>query len=67
MQAATSEWPLFIRAMFQNRAASDLVTPHAVAVAKGEADSLPEELADLFTMELVTLPDGTTRWILDFA
>lgn len=58
---------LIIKAMFRSREAEDMVTPHVYAILNGVTDSLPEELADLFTVEIVTRPSGSKYAVLDFA
>lgn len=57
---------LVINAKFANRETMDFVAKAATeAVLKGEA--LPEDLRNLFTLEIVTRPSGSRYGVLDFA
>ena len=57
---------LVIKALINNREMLDFVSNAAnEAVSKG--GSLPEELADLFTLKVVTRPSGSKYGVLDFA
>ena len=57
---------LIIKAAFNSRDASDFVSKAAnEAIKNGTA--LPEEFADLFTLEIITRPSGSKYGVLDFA
>ena len=57
---------LIVKALINNREMSDFACKAAnEAVANG--GSLPEELADLFTLEVVTRPSGSKYGVLNFA
>jgi hypothetical protein len=57
---------LYVKAIINNRESNDFVCKAAnEAVSTGS--SLPEELADLFTLEIVTRPSGSKYGVLDFA
>lgn len=57
---------LIIKAAFDYREASDFVAKAAIEAVKTGA-GLPEEFADLFTLEIVTRPSGSKYGVLDFA
>jgi len=57
---------LIIKAVFASREASDFVAKAAIEAVKTGA-GLPEEFADLFTLEVVTRPSGSKYGVLDFA
>jgi hypothetical protein len=57
---------LIVKALINTREMMDFVTKAAnEAVSSG--GSLPEELADIFTLEIVTRPSGSKYGVLDFA
>ena len=57
---------LIVNAIFPDRASSDFVTAHAIESVK-TGSPLPDELADLFVLEIHTRPSGSKYGILDFA
>lgn len=57
---------LIIKAIFADREASDFVAKAAREAVETGA-GLPEEFADLFTLEVVTRPSGSKYGVLDFA
>jgi hypothetical protein len=57
---------LIIKAVFASREASDFAANAAIEAVK-TGDGLPEELADIFTLEVVTRPSGSKYGVLDFA
>ena len=57
---------LFVRAIFPDREYYEFVRKYAIeSVDTGLP--LPEELADLFVLEIHTRPSGTKYGVLDFA
>lgn len=57
---------LIVKAIFPDRASSDFVTTHAINSVR-TGFPFPEELADLFTLEIHTRPSGSKYGVLDFA
>lgn len=57
---------LIIKAAFNSRDASDFVSKAAYEAIKNDT-ALPEEFADLFTLEIITRPSGSKYGVLDFA
>lgn len=57
---------LFVKARIDSRELNDFVCKFA-AVAVESGESLPDELADLFTLEIITRPSGSKYGVLDFA
>jgi hypothetical protein len=57
---------LIIKARIDSREMNDFVSKFAIA-AVDSGESLPEELADLFTLEVFTRPSGSKYGVLDFA
>lgn len=57
---------LIVKALINNREMNDFACKAAnEAVANG--CSLPEELSDIFTLEIITRPSGSKYGVLDFA
>ena len=57
---------LIVKALIDTREMMDFVSKHANAAVDGDG-FLPEELADLFTLEIVTRPSGSKYGVLNFA
>jgi hypothetical protein len=61
-ETVTLHW----KARIDSRESSDFVASIAYKVLKGEIPGVPEELEDLFTMEIVTRPSGSRYVVVDF-
>lgn len=57
---------LIVKALINDREMNEFVCK-AANEAVSNVGSLPEELADLFTLEIVTRPSGSKYGVLDFA
>lgn len=57
---------LIVKAKIDSREMMDFVSNAAREAVKNNT-SMPEELADLFSLEIVTRPSGSKYGVLDFA
>ena len=56
-----------MNAVINSREMCNHISALAAKIASGEADSLPEEFADLFTVNLYVRPSGSKYVVVDFA
>jgi len=54
-----------MKALINNRVMNDMVSNVARSVLAGS--SIPEELEDMFTFEIITRPSGSKFVVVDFA
>jgi hypothetical protein len=62
---AKAEFTVFMRAIVNDSGMNKMIADAARATLTGAA--FPEELADLFTLEVITRPNGSQYVIVDFA